>query len=136
MTDPTGTIVDAGVWIDVLNHRETERTAFVRRNSASGALLVADLVMMEVLRGIDDDLRHARARRALESFRQVEIGDRKTVLKAGENYRILRRKGFTIRSAVDCIVATYCIENGIELLHDDRDFDPFEELLGLRVVRT
>jgi hypothetical protein len=27
-----------------------------------------------------------------------------------------------------------CIESGYELLHADRDFDPFEQHLGLRVV--
>jgi len=40
----------------------------------------------------------------------------------------------TIRKTADLIIATYCIERGHTLLHDDRDFDPIEEHLGLRVA--
>jgi predicted nucleic acid-binding protein len=32
------------------------------------------------------------------------------------------------------IIATRCLVNGYRLLHSDRDFLPFEEHLGLRVV--
>ena len=56
-------------------------------------------------------------------------------LAAANNYRFLRARGITIRSSIDCLIATYCIETGTALLHNDRDFDPFEEHLGLRVVR-
>jgi predicted nucleic acid-binding protein len=36
---------------------------------------------------------------------------------------------------LDLIIATYCIERGHVLLHEDRDFDPFERHLGLKVWR-
>ena len=35
---------------------------------------------------------------------------------------------------MDSLIATYCIENDHQLLHNDSDFDGYEELLGLRVV--
>lgn len=60
---------------------------------------------------------------------------RRIVLRAGENYRFLRKRGFTIRSSIDCMIATFCIEQDIVLLHNDRDFHPFEEYLGLQVLR-
>jgi predicted nucleic acid-binding protein len=56
-------------------------------------------------------------------------------LAAAANYRALRRKGVTVRGTIDCLIATFCIENSLPLLHNDRDFDPFEEHLGLQVVR-
>jgi hypothetical protein len=34
----------------------------------------------------------------------------------------------------DSLIATYCIENGHDLLHTDSDFDGYEEYLGLEVV--
>ena len=55
-------------------------------------------------------------------------------IKAATHYRFLRKKGFTIRKPVDCLIATFCIEEGFTLLYDDRDFDPFTARLGLRVV--
>jgi len=32
------------------------------------------------------------------------------------------------------LIATYCIENGVTLLHSDRDFDPFARYLGLNTL--
>ena len=39
-----------------------------------------------------------------------------------------------MRSAIDCLIATYCIREGYSLLHNDRDYDPFERYLGLKVI--
>ena len=53
---------------------------------------------------------------------------------AARNYRRLRAAGWTIRRTVDCLIATFCLMEDHELLHNDRDFDPFERALGLRVI--
>jgi predicted nucleic acid-binding protein len=55
-------------------------------------------------------------------------------IAAAENYRRLRKRGVTVRKSVDVLIATWCIENDVELLHADRDFDAMEPL-GLKVVR-
>jgi hypothetical protein len=39
----------------------------------------------------------------------------------------------TVRKTIDSLIATYCIENGHDLLHNDSDFDGYEKHLGLRV---
>ena len=49
-------------------------------------------------------------------------------------FRALRKLGITVRRTIDCIIATYAIANGHELLHSDADFDPLEAHLGLRVI--
>ena len=49
-------------------------------------------------------------------------------------FRVLCRKGITVRKTIDTVIATRCIESGYDLLHNDRDFDPFAKHLGLRVV--
>jgi predicted nucleic acid-binding protein len=54
---------------------------------------------------------------------------------SAENYRLLRRRGITVRKTIDCLIATFVIERGFSLLHSDRDFDAFEDHLGLHVVR-
>ena len=53
---------------------------------------------------------------------------------AARNYRILRAQGRTVRKTIDCLVATFCLREGHSLLHADRDFDGFEQLLGPSVV--
>jgi len=47
----------------------------------------------------------------------------------------LRKQGITVRKTIDVIIATFCIENGFPLIHNDSDFDPMEEILGLIVKR-
>jgi len=39
-----------------------------------------------------------------------------------------------VRKTVDCLIATFCLVNDHALLHNDRDYDPFEEFLSLRVI--
>jgi predicted nucleic acid-binding protein len=55
-------------------------------------------------------------------------------VQAARNYRQLRDRGVTVRKTIDMIIGTFCIEQGHELLHDDRDFDPMAQYLGLRAV--
>jgi predicted nucleic acid-binding protein len=47
-----------------------------------------------------------------------------------------RKLGVTVHKTIDTVIASRCIESGYDLLHSDRDFDPFARHLGLRVVRT
>lgn len=52
------------------------------------------------------------------------------------NYRTLRRRGGTIRNAVDCMIASVAIEHDIPLLHNDCDFDAIATLGDLKVMKT
>ena len=54
--------------------------------------------------------------------------------EAARNYRTLRTRRHTVRKTIDCLIATFCIREQHSLLHNDRDFDPFERLLGLSVI--
>ena len=54
-------------------------------------------------------------------------------MRAAEHDRALRAKGYTIRSPVDVLLASYCITHGHTLLHRDADFDVMNVLRGLKV---
>jgi hypothetical protein len=71
----------------------------------------------------------------LTSLTVVELGGQKVAIQAARNFRALRKRGVTIRKTIDTVIATRCIEDGYDLLHNDRDFDPFAKHLGLRVVK-
>jgi hypothetical protein len=64
----------------------------------------------------------------------VELGGRDIAVQAARNVRALRGLGVTVRKTIDTVIATRCIESGYELLHSDRDFDPFVQHLGLRAA--
>jgi predicted nucleic acid-binding protein len=100
-----------------------------------GTAETADLILLEVLRGFEDDLQFARVRRQMLRLPRHEILNSGIALQAVSHYRTLRKRGITVRKTVDCIIATYCIEHRLSLLHNDRDFEPFEQHLGLVVIR-
>ena len=69
----------------------------------------------------------------MDNLEYYDFVGKDIAIQAAQNFRKLRKHGITIRKTIDVIIATFCIENGIELLHNDRDFDPMEELLGLKI---
>ena len=128
------TIVDSSVWIDYFNGRATVWTDLLDRLLGKEHLLMGDLV--EILQGFRSDLDFHRARRHLETLEFLPMAGREVAIAAARNYRALRARGVTVRKTIDTIIATFCIVEGHELLHCDRDFDPFERHLGLRVVKA
>ncbi|MGZ4956353.1 MAG: type II toxin-antitoxin system VapC family toxin, partial [Methylobacter sp.] len=55
-------------------------------------------------------------------------------LKSAENFRKMRQQGITVRKTIDTMIATYCIEHELPLLHSDKDFQPFQQFMGLQVI--
>lgn len=135
--------VDSSVWIAYLRGTETGPVqALARLLDALDAdsadpdprqIVVGDLVLLEVLRGVPDDREHATTRAKLLHFDQVEVGGTEIALAAADHYRALRARGITVRKAIDCLIAAWCIAHDVCLLHDDRDFAPFAEHRGLRL---
>jgi predicted nucleic acid-binding protein len=127
-------LVDSTVWIDFFNGRPAPEVDYLDAALASEIILVGDIILAEVLQGFRDDADFEAARRALDKFQQVCLLDGRLAVQSARNCRSLRRLGVTVRKTIDCFIAAYCIENQVPLLHTDRDFDPFEEHLGLMVV--
>ena len=127
-------LVDSSVWIDLFNGVDNRGVLVVRENVGLGTLVVGDLMLAEVLQGFRTEREAALATEALEAFTQVAIVDVRIAKLAAENYRRLRRSGITIRKTIDLLIATRCIDKGWLLLHNDRDFEPLRDHLGLRTV--
>jgi len=127
-------IVDTTVWIDYLGGVVNREAAWLEIALSRERLALTDLILSEVLQGIRDDAAFERARNDLLKFKIFASGGTDLALAAAQNYRNLRRQGFTIRKTIDCWIATFCLLSGHTLLHRDRDFDPFEKELGLAVV--
>ena len=127
-------VVDSSVWLDFFTGKDTP--AVERLDSLLGNELVAigDLMLTEVLQGFRVDRDYRQARQLLLSLTVLNILDTAVALKSAANFRALRRKGITVRKTIDAIIATYCIENRLALLHSDKDFHPFHEHLSLERV--
>jgi len=128
------TIVDTTVWIDYLRGTANPHTDWLDRELNRQRLGLTDLILCEVLQGIGADQMFTRVRRELLKFEVFDTGGEAFAVAAARNYRSLRSGGQTVRKAIDCLIATFCLTEGHSLLHRDRDFDPFEKQLGLRVI--
>ena len=129
-------IADSSVLIDFLTDRQTPQTEWLRVNLNRRRIGITTLILTEVLQGVRREDQFNDVLVALDQFAVLEASARETAVQSARNYRALRQRGITIRSAIDCLTATFCIEGGIELLHNDRDFVPFERHLHLKAVRT
>jgi predicted nucleic acid-binding protein len=127
-------VVDSSVWIDNLRDADTGQVALLRRLTV-GQIIVGDLIVLEVQRGMDSERGAAAQERRFRAIGITPLSDPEIAVAAAANYRRLRAHGITVRSIIDAIIATYCIEHNHQLLHDDRDFDHFERHLGLQVRR-
>jgi len=131
-------LVDSSVWIDYFrgaSNRPVEQlVAWLKGGDAPVDLGVADLVVFEVMRGFASPIAQRRARDLLLGLDVVEIGGLDNALRAAEHYSALRAQGYTVRSPIDVLLASYCIAQGHMLLHRDADFDVMAALRGLQVV--
>lgn len=127
-------IVDTTVWIDYLTGRINPETVWLHREMERQRLGLTDLNLCEILQGLRKETDVDRVRRQLAHFELLFLGGEALAVAAAANYRTLRSRGLTVRTTIDCLIATACLLGGHTLLHRDRDFDAFEEYLGLRVV--
>jgi predicted nucleic acid-binding protein len=128
------TIVDSTVWIDYFRGRSTAQTDWLDQHAGTDPIGLTDLVLCDVLQGVRDERVLPKLQKDLSAFHVFDTGGAALATAAAANYRALRRRGRTVRGTIDCLIATFCLLNGHTLLHDDRDYDAFEEELGLAVV--
>ena len=128
-------LVDSSVWIDYFNGKPTVECDALDALLATEPVLIGDLILTEVLQGFRSDADYCQARALFDSLTLCQFGGREVALAAADNYRHLRTRGITIRKTIDCLIGSFCLLHGLDLLHADRDFDGMERYLGLGVYR-
>ena len=126
--------VDSSVWIDYINEVETIQSKKLETILGRERVVIGDLVIAEVLQGCNDLKAFNETVQLFKGADFAIVGGYQVVLESARNYIRLRALGFTIRKTIDALIATRCIVSGYQLLHNDRDFIPFEKHLGLRCV--
>lgn len=127
-------LVDSSVWIDYFRSADTPQVALLDSLLGRSPIAIGDLIAAEVLQGVRDEREFDLVKNTFDAFDHINLAGYELVIKASENYRTLRKLGITIRKTIDTLIATRCIEDGLTLLHADRDFLPFVENLGLKVA--
>jgi predicted nucleic acid-binding protein len=94
---------------------------------------INSLIFQEVLQGAGSEKEYLILKKYLESQRFYHLKDPvDSFAKAAKIYLDCRKKGITIRSTIDCLIAQTALENGLVLLHEDIDFDLMSKVIPLK----
>ena len=128
-------VADTSVWIDYVKGIDAPHTNILDYELIYNRVVTGDIIMVEFLQGFKDDREYLIAKQIMENLDYRDFLGKEIAIQAANNYRKLRKQGITVRKTIDVIIATFCIENGFPLIHNDRDFDSMEEILGLIVKK-
>ena len=128
-------LVDTSILIDFLRGTDNARVGWFQyildNNIPFG---ISPLTYLEVLQGTRTDKDYATVKSYLETQRFFGLLDEKeSYAAAARIYFDCRRKGITINSTVDCLIAQTAIENDLTLLHNDADFDRMRKVAPLKI---
>jgi predicted nucleic acid-binding protein len=126
-------VVDSSAWIGLLRVRSPPVDR-LRELEETQNVLVGDVVLLEILRGVRNDQQALAIETRLRRFALARMLSPALARQGAAHYRDLRARGITIRKTPDLIIATYYIANRHRLLHQDHDFDPFAEHCGLLIA--
>ena len=124
-------VVDSSVWIDFLNGRNAPHVRRLRAILGAEEVIVGDLMLCEVLQGLNSEREAREVEDLLQRFEIVPMAGEAIAVVAARNFRSLRKRGITVRKTIDLLIGTWCIENRRPLLHNDSDFGPMARHLGL-----
>jgi len=127
-------LVDTSVWIDYFRGVESPQTDKLDALLGEEIIAVGDLILVEVLQGFDAERDFRRAAALMRAFPVLDLAGSDVAVRAAQNFRKLTSLGVTTRKTIDTIIATFCIERELPLLHSDRDFEPFAAHLGLKLA--
>ncbi len=127
-------LVDTSVWVDYFNGIINQKTNKLDLILSNNVVITGDIILTEILQGFRNDKDYQTAKNYLDSLYYYQFIDKSMSIKAAENFRFLRKKGITVRKTTDILIGTFCIEYNIPLLHNDKDFQPMEEYLHLKVI--
>jgi predicted nucleic acid-binding protein len=125
-------LVDSSVWINYFNGIPTWQTDLLDNYLSNVPVVIGDLILAEVLQGFRSDKDYETAKNFLSTLPFRQIGGYNVAIQSAKNYRLLRKAGVTVRKTIDIIIATFCIMEGLTLLHDDHDFDPMVSSFSLK----
>jgi len=128
------TMVDTSVWVDHFRGTPTPEVAWLEDAIADDAdLCVCGTVLTEILQGVRSDAEVATVQQAMDELIYLETS-RDDHVNAAAIYRAARKKGKTVRNAVDCVIAACAIAHDVPLLQSDRDFEIIASVSKLRLI--
>jgi hypothetical protein len=115
-------LVDTSAWVEFFNgHASAEREAVASLLEGEDDVCTCGVVVAEVLQGLRRDGSRRQIEELFAQMTFLEAVGISPYLRAAALYRSLRKRGVTVRSTIDCLIAVLAEENGCAVLARDRD---------------
>jgi predicted nucleic acid-binding protein len=117
-------LIDTSVWIDFFKAKPIPAVERLKALLTTGSDVgISTTILQEILQGTADERQFARYRSYFETQPIYLPEDPiESVIAAAQVYFHCRRRGITVRSSNDCLIAQTAVEHGLILLHNDEDF--------------
>jgi predicted nucleic acid-binding protein len=127
-------LVDTSILIHFFKGLESEGSRKFRMVLERGIPFgINSLIFQEVLQGAVSEKEYLTLKKYLETQRFYHLREPiDSYAKAAKIYLDCRKKGITIRSTIDCLIAQTALENDLFLLHEDQDFDLMAKVIPLK----
>jgi len=131
-----GKIIDTSIWVNYFNSVKDKKAELVNQLIDSNEVIVLPVILQETLQGIKENKIFTLTKELMLSYHYISIDVVHSAIRSAELYRFLRQKGITIMKPNDCLIAAICIDNGIPLFHNDRDFDSIAKYTSLKIYKN
>lgn len=117
-------LVDTSIWVDFLNGYPSPEGQILADLFVSGhEVCTCGVVVAEVFQGLRKDEGRARLTALFRDLTYLDPTGIDLYLRAADLYRALRKRGVTVRSTIDCVIAVLAEQNECALLARDRDME-------------
>ncbi len=129
-------LIDTSAFIEFLNCTgsalDTEIERLITRKED---VALSDIILMEILQGIENDKEYKQIESSLQAFPIYSLKNTGSYIAAADLYRRCRKRGITIRSTIYLLVAQVALENNLTLFHNDKDFNDIAEVCVLNFYK-
>jgi hypothetical protein len=128
-------LIDASAFIEFLNRTGSRADILIEQLIRDDdEIALADVTLTEILQGIKNDREYRDVKASLLTFPILSLKSPESCIAAAELHRKCRKKGLTIRSTVDLLIAQIALEHRATLLHNDPDFNAIAQVCDLKVM--
>jgi hypothetical protein len=127
-------LADTSVWIDFLNNRDLPQVHVFAEYLQSTLVCSCPPIIQEVLQGVHKDNEYIQIKSLLLELEILSADPVQAAVESAEMFRLLRKKGVTIRKSNDCLIAWYAICDKMKLLQNDFDFQSIAKHTSLQLL--
>ena len=127
-------LIDTSIWINVFKDKQGSYANGLSREIDGRDIVLTRFQQLELLQGCRNESEWQKLSEYLAGQEYLEMRPA-TWQTAARVYYDLRKRGITVRSAIDCCIAQIAIENRVLLIHDDRDFSAIGDYYPLQQQR-